>query len=74
MRAITQETSWCTVCNKDTIMLTYRTPEYTKSGTTALNRGVKFPDGTMVDGKTKGNLDNGRPNQGTAELHHIPLD
>ena len=60
---ITQETSWCTVCNKDTIMLTYRTPEYTKSGTTALNRGVKFSDGTMVDGKTKGNLDNGRPNQ-----------
>lgn len=39
---ITQETSWCTVCNKDTIMLTYRTPEYTKSGTTALNRGVNF--------------------------------
>ena len=60
---ITQETSWCTVCNKDTIMLTYRTPEYTKSGTTALNRGVKFSDGTMVDGKTKGNLDSGRPNQ-----------
>ena len=44
-------------------MLTYRTPEYTKSGTTALNRGVKFSDGTMVDGKTKGNLDSGRPNQ-----------
>ena len=63
---ITQETSWCTVCNKDTIMLTYRTPEYTKSGTTALNRGVKFSDGTMVDGKTKGNLDNGRPNQDTS--------
>ena len=26
---ITQETGWCPVCNKDTIMLTYRTPEYT---------------------------------------------
>lgn len=60
---ITQETGWCTVCNKDTIMLTYRTPEYTKSGTTALNRGVMFSDGTMVDGQTTGNLDNGRPNQ-----------
>lgn len=60
---ITQETGWCPVCNKDTIMLTYRTPEYTKSGTTALNRGVKYSDGTMVDGETVGNLDSGRPNQ-----------
>lgn len=60
---ITQETGWCPVCNKDTIMLTYRTPEYTKSGSTALNRGVKYSDGTMVDGETVGNLDNGRPNQ-----------
>ena len=63
---ITQETAWCSVCNKDTIMLTYRTPEYTKTGTTALNRGVKFSDGTMVDGETKGNLDGGRPNQDAA--------
>lgn len=39
------------------------TPEYTKSGSTALNRGVKYSDGTMVDGETVGNLDNGRPNQ-----------
>lgn len=60
---ITQETGWCPVCNKDTIMLTYRTPEYTKSGSTALNRGVKYSDGTMVDGQTTGNLDNGTPNQ-----------
>lgn len=63
---ITQETGWCPVCNKDTIMLTYRTPEYTKSGSTALNRGVKYSDGTMVDGETVGNLDNGRPNQDAA--------
>lgn len=58
---ITQETGWCPVCAKDTIMLTYRTPEYTKSGETALNRGVKYSDGTMTDGVTKGNLDYGRP-------------
>ncbi len=58
---ITQETAWCPVCNKDTINLTYRTPEYTKSGTTALNRGVQFSDGTMTDGVTKGNIDDGRP-------------
>lgn len=58
---ITQETCWCPVCNKDTINLTYRTPEYTKSGTTALNRGVQYSDGTMTDGVTKGNTDDGRP-------------
>ncbi|MCH5212811.1 MAG: S-layer homology domain-containing protein [Oscillospiraceae bacterium] len=58
---ITQETGWCPVCNKDTIMLTYRTPEYTKAGSTALNRGVKFSDGTMTDGVTHGNVDDGRP-------------
>lgn len=58
---ITQETCWCPVCNKDTINLTYRTPEYTKSGTTALNRGVQYSDGTMTDGVTKGNVDDGRP-------------
>ncbi|MDO5396880.1 MAG: S-layer homology domain-containing protein [bacterium] len=58
---ITQETAWCPVCNKDTINLTYRTPEYTKSGTTALNRGVQYSDGTMTDGVTKGNIDDGRP-------------
>ena len=58
---ITQETCWCPVCIKDTINLTYRTPEYTKSGTTALNRGVQYSDGTMTDGVTKGNIDDGRP-------------
>ena len=58
---ITQETCWCPVCNKDTINLTYRTPEYTKSGSTALNRGVQYSDGTMTDGVTKGNVDDGRP-------------
>ena len=58
---ITQETAWCPVCNKDTINLTYRTPEYTKSGSTALNRGVQYSDGTMTDGVTKGNVDDGRP-------------
>ncbi len=58
---ITQETLWCPVCNKDTIMLTYRTPEYTKSGTTAFNRGVAFSDGTMLDGVSHGNVDDGRP-------------
>ena len=57
----TYETQFCTVCQKDTLVLTYRVPEYTKSGETALNRGVKYSDGTMLDGRNKGNLDDGTP-------------
>ncbi len=57
----TYETSWCPVCGKSTTMLTYRVPEYTKSGETALNRGVRYSDGTMIDGINKGNLDDGTP-------------
>ena len=58
---VTQETVYCCVCNKDTVNLIYRVPEYTKSGSTALNRGVMFSDGTMTDGVTKGNVDDGLP-------------
>ncbi len=58
---VTQETVYCCVCQKDTVNLTYRVPEYTKSGSTALNRGVKWSDGTMTDGETIGNIDDGLP-------------
>lgn len=57
----TYETGYCTVCNRDTLGLTYRVPEYTKSGETALNRGVRYSDGTCIDGVSKGNLDSGLP-------------
>ena len=49
------------MCAKDTTVLTYRVPEYTRSGETALNRGVRFSDGTLVGGKSTGNLDSGTP-------------
>ncbi len=58
---ITNETQYCSVCEKTTAVLTYRVPEYTKTGETALNRGVKFSDGTCLDGESKGNLDDGTP-------------
>ena len=57
----TYETQWCAVCEKDTTVIAYRVPEYTKTGETALNRGVKFSDGTLIDGEGKGNLDDGTP-------------
>ena len=57
----TYETVYCPVCDMETTQLTYRVPEYTKSGETALNRGVKFSDGTCIDGVSKGNTDSGTP-------------
>jgi len=57
----TNETYYCLVCDKDTTFIAYRVPEYTKSGETALNRSVKYSDGTCIDGKSKGNLDSGVP-------------
>ena len=57
----TYETNYCTVCERDTLGLTYRVPEYTKSGETALNRGVKYSDGTLISGNGTGNLDDGTP-------------
>ena len=59
----TYETQFCTVCNRDTLTLTYRVPEYTKTGETALNRGVRYSDGTCIDGESKGNLDDGTPGE-----------
>ena len=57
----TYETSYCNVCKKTTTVLTYRVPEYTRSGETALNRDVLYSDGTKIGGVGKGNLDNGTP-------------
>ncbi|MBQ3427537.1 MAG: S-layer homology domain-containing protein [Clostridia bacterium] len=57
----TYETSFCPVCDMETTQLIYRVPEYTKSGETALNRGVMWSDGTGIDGVSKGNVDSGTP-------------
>ena len=58
---VTSGTQWCFVCNKETLSISYRVPEYTRTGETALNRGVRYSDGTCFDGKSHGNLDDGRP-------------
>ncbi len=58
---ITYETYFCPVCEMETTSMTYRVPEYTRSGETAYNHGVYYSDGTSADGKTKGNTDSGRP-------------
>ena len=58
---VTYGTLFCPVCNKNTSSISYRVPEYTKAGTTALNRSVRYSDGTCMDGESQGNLDYGKP-------------
>jgi hypothetical protein len=58
---ITYGTLFCPICNKNTTSISYRVPEYTKAGTTALNRSVRYSDGTCMDGVSQGNLDYGKP-------------
>lgn len=66
----TYETQYCCVCNMTTSVLTYRVPEYTRSGETAANRGVGFSDGTTSDGKSKANLDDGVPGVNASYTGH----
>ena len=46
---VTSGAQYCHVCKKDTLAISYRVPEYTKSGETALNRGVWYSGGTCSD-------------------------
>ena len=67
----TYETAYCPVCNMDTSHLTYRVPEYTRTGETALNRGVLYSDGTLMSGSGTGNVDSGIPGvDATYTGHH----
>ena len=58
---VTSGAQYCHVCKKDTLAISYRVPEYTKSSETALNRGVWYSDGTCSDNISKGNLNDGYP-------------
>ena len=58
---VTEETFTCYNCGKATQFTVWRTPEYTRSGSSNLGHNVKYSDGTMVDGITKGNVDDGKP-------------
>ena len=58
---VTTGTMFCPVCDMPTSNISYRVPEYTRTGETAYNRGVYYSDGTLIDGKGNGNLDDGTP-------------
>lgn len=63
---ITHETFQCRECRQQTSFLAFRTPEYTRDGQTAMSRNVKYSDGTMVDGKSKGSILDGVPGEDAA--------
>lgn len=58
---VTRETFTCSACKKATSFEVFRTPEYTRDGETALNRGVKYSDGTLIGGEGTGNVNDGTP-------------
>ena len=60
---ITHETFQCRECRQQTSFLAFRTPEYTRDGQTAMSRNVKYSDGTMVDGESKGSILDGVPGE-----------
>ena len=47
---VTTGTMFCPVCDMPTSNISYRVPEYTRTGETAYNRGVYYSDGTLIDG------------------------
>ena len=60
---VTHETFNCGVCGKATSFQAFRIPEYTRDGQTAMNRNVKYSDGTMVGGSGTGTILDGVPGQ-----------
>lgn len=58
---VTRETGTCHECGKATSFEVFRTPEYTRDGQSALLRNVRYSDGTMLDGESKGNVNDGTP-------------
>ena len=60
---VTHETFNFGVFGKATSFQAFRTPEYTRDGQTAMNRNVKYSDGTMVGGSGTGTILDGVPGQ-----------
>lgn len=70
---VTHETFNCGVCGKATSFQAFRIPEYTRDGQTAMNRNVKYSDGTMVGGSGTGTILDGVPGQ-NASYTGLSLD
>lgn len=58
---VTQSTAYCKVCEKYTQFQSFRVPEYTTNGETALLRNVYYSDGTSQDGSSTAPVMDGIP-------------
>lgn len=57
----TQGSGYCYVCAMNTQFETFRVPEYTTNGETALLRGAYYSDGTTKDGSSTVSIMDGIP-------------
>ena len=60
---VTVETFTCGECGKATSFEVLRTPEYTRDSQTAMNRNVRYSDGTLIGGEGTGAILDGVPGQ-----------
>lgn len=58
---ITRETFYCDTCEQNTSCTTWRVPEYTRDGLTALSRNICYSDGHMAYGDGTGTILSGVP-------------
>lgn len=58
---VTHGSSYCAICGKVTGYTSFRVPEYSIDGKSALTRNVKYSDGTCYDGKNTGVILDGTP-------------
>ncbi len=58
---VTKETGECFACGTSRSITVWRTPEYTRNGSSAVERGIKYSDGTFPDGETTGTIMDGTP-------------
>lgn len=70
---VTHETFNCGVCGKPTSFRAFRTPEYSNDGRTAMNRNVKYSDGTLLGGAGTG-TNSGWHSRSERDLYRVSLD
>lgn len=70
---VTHETFNCGVCGKPTSFRAFRTPEYSKDGRTAMNRNVKYSDGTLLGG-CRDRHNSGWHSRSERDLYGVSLD
>lgn len=58
---VTKETFRCYICETERNFTVWRTPEYTRNGRSAIERNIKYSDGSSADGQNVGSIMDGTP-------------